>query len=226
MTPLIQAKDIRKTFLQPSKVELLKGISLDLLPEKSMAIMGASGEGKTTLLHILGTIEPADSGSLSICGKNFRKKHAHLIRHRHIGFIFQAFSLLEDFTAIDNILMPARIGRKSVSKKSPSYSQAEELLEVVDMKARAHFPAKLLSGGEKQRVAIARALFNDPEIILADEPSGNLDHENSTIIHSILMELVKKMKKGLIVVTHDEELAHLCDEIFLLKGGVLTSLRK
>ncbi len=226
MTSLISAKDIRKTFRHPSKVELLKGISLDLLPEKSMAIMGASGEGKTTLLHILGTIEQADSGALAICGEGVRKKHAHRIRHQHIGFIFQAFSLLEDFTAIENILMPARIGRKSVSKKSAAYQQAEELLEVVDMKSRAHYPAKLLSGGEKQRIAIARALFNDPDIILADEPSGNLDHENSMIIHSILMELVKKMKKGLIVVTHDDELAHLCDEIFLLKGGILTPLKK
>ncbi len=222
MTPLIQAREITKTFYQPSHVELLKNVSLDLLPEKSMAIMGASGVGKTTLLHILGTIEPANSGSLSICGESFRKSHAHQVRHRHIGFIFQAFGLLEDFTAIDNILMPARIGGKSVLKKSVAYQQAEELLEVVDMKARAHFPAKLLSGGEKQRIAIARALFNDPEIILADEPSGNLDHENSTVIHSILMELVKKMKKGLIVVTHDEELAELCDEIYLLKDGVLT----
>jgi lipoprotein-releasing system ATP-binding protein len=225
MTPLISAKEITKTFLRPSKVELLKGISLDLLPERSMAIMGASGEGKTTLLHILGTIEQADQGSLSICGKPLKRMQAPLIRHKHIGFIFQAFSLLEDFTALENILMPARIGRKSVSKKSPAYQQAEELLEIVDMKARAHFPAKLLSGGEKQRVAIARALFNDPEILLADEPSGNLDHENSTIIHSILMELVKKMKKGLIVVTHDQELAHLCDEIFLLKDGLLSPIK-
>ncbi len=218
---ILNAHDLHKSFTSPAKLHLLKGISLELAPAASVAIMGKSGEGKSTLLHILGTLEKPSSGKLEICGQKVDSAAAPGLRSRHIGFIFQAFNLLEEETALDNILMPARIARKSVSKGSPAYKRATHLLERVGLQDRAHFLAKLLSGGEKQRVAIARALCNDPELLLADEPSGNLDSAHSHEIHQLLLQLTKEQGKALVVVTHDRELASLCDTILTLKEGHL-----
>lgn len=214
---ILEAKHIRKSFYSPKKVDLFSDISLSLPAGKSMAICGRSGEGKTTLLHIFGTLEEPDSGSIEIGGVRSTPANAALLRNRHIGFIFQSYNLLEDFTALENVLMPARIARLPFDRK-----KGLELLAKAGLEERAHFPTKFLSGGEKQRVAIVRALCNHPDLILADEPSGNLDQENATKIGSLLLQLVKEEKKSLILVTHDQNLASLCDETYLLSAGRLS----
>lgn len=218
---LLHADRIAKTFYYPAQVDLIRGVSCDLYEQESIAIMGSSGVGKSTLLHLLGTLESPTSGSLTIVGKSTEKFPLSLLRNQHIGFVFQTFNLLEDHTSLQNILMPALIANKDISKHSFSYDRAFELLEKVKMKDRAHFPAKLLSGGEKQRIAIARALLNDPEILLADEPTGSLDEANSEIIQDLLASCVEDLGKGLIVVTHDPLFAKRCHKTFYLQGGKL-----
>ncbi|MCB1180770.1 MAG: ABC transporter ATP-binding protein [Chlamydiia bacterium] len=219
--PILSAKKIKKSFSYPNKIDILKEISMDLYPGQSIAIMGASGEGKTTLLHILGTLEKPTKGELFIQGKSSIKNPSPILRNKHIGFVFQGFNLLEDYTAIGNVLMPALIAGESITKGSPIYRRAEKLLSLVGLEKRMKYTSKLLSGGEKQRVAIARALCMNPEILLADEPSGNLDEQTSKKIHELLFYSTKELGKGLIVVTHDKELASLCDQIFYLKNGYL-----
>lgn len=219
--PILVAKDLFKTFYDPQQIHILAGVCLEVNPTDTIAITGASGEGKSTLLQILGSLEIPTKGDLEIAGKKVVKSNAAAIRNKHIGFVFQAFHLLEDYTTFENVLMPARIARKDVHKNSPAYKRAEMLLKLVGLEDRASFRTKLLSGGEKQRVSIARALCNDPDILLADEPSGNLDKRNSDLIHELLINFSKEQGKGLIVVTHDEELASLCNRRFNLKSGLL-----
>ncbi len=223
MTILI-AEHLKKSFLDPKRLDVLSDISLTLSAGESIAICGRSGEGKTTLLHILGTLETPDSGRLTIAENVVDHRTAYRLRQQYIGFIFQSFNLLEDFTTLDNVLMPARISRQSTDESSIAYQNAIENLREVDLLNRAHTPAKLLSGGERQRVAIARALCNDPALILADEPSGNLDHANALRIGELLMRCVNAKKKSLILVTHDPDLATLCSSRYLLKDGVLEPL--
>ncbi|MBS0620464.1 MAG: ABC transporter ATP-binding protein [Verrucomicrobia bacterium] len=220
MSIVLKAQAIRKSFSNPTPLEVLKGIDLEVKQGESIAIVGKSGEGKSTLLHILGTLEKPTSGKLEICGSNATSLDK--LRSQHIGFIFQTYNLLEDYTVLDNVLMPARIARKPVHPTSPAYKRAQLLLEQVGLTSRSHFLAKLLSGGEKQRVCIARALCNNPELVLADEPSGNLDHTHSKEIHHLLTNLTKQYGKSLIVVTHDKELAALCDQTLILKDGNLS----
>lgn len=215
---LLEAKNIYKTYKNPHPLHILKGVDLELKKNQSIAIMGASGIGKTTLLHILGTLETFQEGTLSILNNTLLNDE---IRNKHIGFIFQTYNLLEDLTLLDNVLMPAYISRQNIKKESPAYKRALLLLEEVGLDKRINHLAKTLSGGEKQRATIARAFCNNPDIILADEPSGNLDHENSKIIHSLLLNSVKKFNKSLIVATHDKELASLCDKIYHLEDGKL-----
>ncbi len=217
--PILQAKGIRKSFHHPISLTILDGISLDLFAGQSIAIMGPSGEGKSTLLQILGTLEEPTEGSLFVAGKEVCKSNAPLIRNRHIGFVFQAFNLLEDYTVLENVLMPAKIGGKSCKDL---IDHGMRLLEAVGLSHRASFATKLLSGGEKQRTAIARALCNDPDVILADEPSGNLDHSTSLKIHEHLLSATTQLKKGLIVVTHNASLAGLCDKKLHLCAGKLS----
>lgn len=218
------AQNLHKAFYHPVKVQILHGISLDIQRGEAIAIMGASGEGKSTLLHIMGTLESACAGSLKIAGQDVTISNKSRLRNRHIGFVFQAFHLLENYTVLENILMPAKIARRSTSPKSEAFQHANHLLNEVGLADRAHFHTKLLSGGEKQRVAIARALCNDPDLLLADEPSGNLDHGTSVPIHHLLLSFAKGKKRGLLVVTHDDSLAKLCDKRFLLKNGLLERL--
>lgn len=218
----IQARDLHKSFKDNGAVvPVLQGVNLEVHCGETVAIMGRSGEGKSTLLHILGTLEDSTKGYLSIAGHSVGSFNRNFIRNRHIGFVFQAFHLLEDFSVMDNILMPARIGRRSVSAESPSHKNAMELLEKVGIGHRAHFLVKLLSGGERQRVAIARALCNNPDIILADEPTGNLDGNTADGIHDLLLDFVHTTGKALVVVTHNEELAALCDKRYFLHNGRL-----
>lgn len=213
------AKDIKKSFPSVEGVSnILNGVNLTLEKGKSLAIMGASGEGKTTLLHILGGLETPTSGIVTINDRIITSKNAAEIRNLNIGYIFQTYNLLEDLTAIENIVMPAKI-KRDISKKS--YSKALDLLQKINLENRKDHLAKSLSGGEKQRVAIARAFCNDPEIILADEPTGNLDHHNSISIHNLLFSFIKDRMKSLIIVTHDKELASMCDNIHILKDGFL-----
>lgn len=210
---ILKAKTITKSY---PKIQVLAGISLTVKSGESIAICGRSGEGKTTLLHILGTLEEPDSGEIEIAGQRLTRSTAPHIRNQQIGFIFQAYNLLDDFSALENVLMPARIARKPVGRQ-----KGLELLTLVGLEAKADLPAKLLSGGERQRVAIARALCNDPNLILADEPTGNLDRANGKKIAELLLSL----KKSLIIVTHDPEIAALCDHQYLLQEGHLNQVR-
>lgn len=219
--PLLVAHQICKRFQEPQEVEVLKGVDVSLEAGEVIAIMGASGEGKSTLLHILGMLEPPSSGTLEICGVLAKPTAAARLRRRHMGFIFQAYHLLPDSTALDNVLLPAHIAGHAIFRGSEAYARALALLEHVGLGHRCLFLTKLLSGGEKQRVAIARALMNNPHILLADEPSGNLDQATSTQIHHLLIDAAKKHNKGLLIVTHHEGLAQLCDRRLILYQGKL-----
>jgi len=213
MQYLIEAKNIHKSY---ENTKVLNGVDVSLKKNSSLAIMGASGEGKTTLLHILGSLEDFDAGSLNIL--NFT---TNSLLCEKIGFIFQNYNLLDDFTLLENILSPPSIARKNISSNSEMHNRAIDLLQMVGLDSRKDILAQKLSGGEKQRAAIARALIMDPDIILADEPTGNLDYKNSIIVHELLISSVKKHKKSLIVATHDKSLASMCDEIYTLKDGII-----
>ena len=211
---ILRAKNLSKTFKAPSKVTLFSDVSLDLDPGESLAIVGPSGVGKSTLLHILGTLEKPDSGTLEIAGIDALHSSNHKLRNTAIGFVFQGSHLLDDLSALDNVLMPARIAGKITPKHK---KRAKKLLEDVGLTSHKHHLCKLLSGGEKQRVAIARALMNDPDLLLADEPTGNLDEETSLAIQNLLL----KAGKALILVTHDPELASACTRTLHLHHKML-----
>ena len=215
---ILKATGLCKSFLSPTPFSVFEGIDLEIDQGESIAIIGKSGEGKSTLLNILGTLDTPSSGDLSICGITPTPQNVSDLRNQKIGFVFQFYHLLDEFTALENVLMPMRIGRKN---KKASLCKAHALLEEVGLEHRAHTLAKLLSGGEKQRVAIARALSNDPELVLADEPTGNLDQDHSEQIQQILLNVVNTHKKALIVVTHDEEFASKCDRTLTLQKGSL-----
>ena len=221
---LLETKNISKSFYYPNLVSIFKEISLQVHAKQSVAIIGRSGEGKSTLLQILGTLEDPCQGSLFINGNLVTNSNRAQIRNQNIGFVFQSFHLLEDHTALENVMMPARIARKPCGKGSIAEARALELLEKVDLIDRAHYHTKLLSGGEKQRIALARAMCNDPNIILADEPSGNLDNQTASLIHEILLGFAQQDNKALLLVTHDRELAKLCTHQYELKNGVLEKI--
>lgn len=215
--PILVAKNITKTFFQPIRCDILKEVFLTVHTGETIAIMGPSGVGKSTLLHILGTLDTPCNGSLEISGKSIVKNPTTAIRNQHIGFIFQNYNLLDEYSVLDNVLMPAKIARQGNQE-----TRAKTLLEQVGLASHTQHLAKLLSGGEKQRVAIARALCNNPDLILADEPSGNLDDTHSTHIHDLLLSSAKELNKALIVVTHNLELAQQCDRVYTLHNGHLT----
>lgn len=220
-TPVLEAKDLHKSFDYPIKINIIKGINLTVKRGETVAITGRSGQGKSTLLQLLGTLEPPTSGSIKIVNQRLTAFNKGKIRNKNIAFVFQSFHLLEDYTALENVLMPARIGREDISVGSKIYQHGLMLLNRVGLVDRAHFSTKLLSGGEKQRVAIARALCNDPDLILADEPSGNLDKQTADHIHELLLDFAKKGNKSVIIVTHDRNLAALCDNQYELIDGQL-----
>lgn len=221
---LLEAQNIAKSFYYPKTVSILKGISLQVKAGESVAIVGRSGEGKSTLLQILGTLEDPCKGGLFIEGSKVTPSNRTSLRNEKIGFVFQSFHLLEDYTALENVLMPARIARQPVYKGSEAESRALALLDKVGLADRAHFHTKFLSGGEKQRVALARAMCNDPCLIMADEPSGNLDGHTAKMIHEILLQFAQHKDKGLLLVTHDRELAKLCTKQYELRDGFLESI--
>lgn len=221
MTEVLKAIDIHKTFSYPSKISILSGVNLTLHRGETVAILGRSGEGKSTLLQILGTLDSPTKGKLEIDGEEVTAFNKAEIRNQNIAFIFQSFHLLDDYTALENVLLPASIGRESTKKGSEAYQRGIDLLTRVGLAERIHFNTSLLSGGEKQRVAIARALCNDPDIILADEPTGNLDGMTASQIHKLLLDFAKDEGKAFIVVTHDPALANLCSKQYRLEGGKL-----
>lgn len=207
----IKADKVSKNY---GDLVVLDNISFQVQQGQTVAIVGASGSGKSTLLHILGTLDSANSGNVELLGEPISRKNVHRFRNQHIGFVFQSFHLIDDLSALDNVLVPAMIGRKA-------NVDGMELLKRCDLTDKAHVSAKFLSGGEKQRLSIARAFCNDPEIILADEPSGNLDSKNSKLIHELLLNSAQELGKSLIVVTHDTSLAKMCDVCYTLTDGKL-----
>lgn len=213
---MIEARDIHKSY---GSLEVLKGISLDVARGEVVAIVGASGAGKTTLLQILGTLSAADSGSLLIDGTDVSKlndKALSQFRNEHVGFVFQFHHLLPEFTALENVCIPALIGHRD---RVRSEARARDLLGMMGLSERLdHKPAQL-SGGEQQRVAIARALINSPSVLLADEPSGNLDSVNRDEIHRLFFSLREKLGQTIIIVTHDEGLAGMADRKITMSDG-------
>lgn len=215
---MIKAKDIRKSF---GSLEVLKGISLEVSKGEVVAIVGASGAGKTTLLQILGTLSSADSGSLTIDGvelSGLGDKALSRFRNERIGFVFQFHHLLPEFTALENVCIPAFIARRD---RAEVEAKARELLEMMGLKERLEHKPAQLSGGEQQRVAIARALINSPAVLLADEPSGNLDSRNRDEIHQLFFELRDKLGQTVVIVTHDEGLASMADRKITMSDGTI-----
>lgn len=216
---MIRCTDIHKRF---GNLEVLKGISLEVAAGEVVSIVGASGAGKTTLLQILGTLLAPDQGRVEIDGRDvcgLSDRALSRFRNEHIGFVFQFHHLLPEFTALENVMIPALIGRRD---KGASERRAVELLRTVGLAERSgHKPAQL-SGGEQQRVAIARALMNEPAVLLADEPSGNLDSQNREEIHRLFFELRERLGQTIVIVTHDEHLADEADRrIVLLDGRII-----
>ncbi len=216
---MIKAQNIHKSF---GSLEVLKGVSLNVAPAEVVSIVGPSGAGKTTLLQILGTLSPMDSGSLSINGvhiESLSDKQLSDFRNRQIGFVFQFHHLLPEFTALENIMMPALIARRNPKQVE---REATELLKMMNLSERASHKPSALSGGEQQRVAIARALINRPALLLADEPSGNLDTKNRDEIHSLFFRLRDELGQTTLIVTHDEGLAAMADrKISMIDGKIL-----
>ncbi len=217
---ILIAKNIKKSFSSPYKTELLKGIDLTINHQESLAIVGKSGAGKSTLLHILGTLDTLSEGELIINGMNIKETNCYAIRKKKLGFVFQSHYLLENYSVIDNVIMPAKIARVRFNKQELGL----HLLAAVGLHEHAYLPVKVLSGGEKQRLAIARALCNNPDLILADEPTGSLDSFHAEMVYDLLLRLVKEQGKSIIIVTHDLKAAHLCDRILILKDGFLSEV--
>ncbi len=215
---MIEAAGIRKRY---GALEVLKGVDLRVAKGEVVSIVGASGAGKTTLLQILGTLERADAGVLRINEEEVTKLGSNALsafRNAHIGFVFQFHHLLPEFTVLENVMMPGLIAGKSKGECAP---RAGELLARLNVLPRKdHKPAQL-SGGEQQRVAVARALFNSPSVVLADEPSGNLDSAHARELHQLFFDLRKELGQTFVIVTHNEELADMADRKLVMKDGVM-----
>ncbi len=219
--PLLRAKSLTKTFFTPDPMPLIRGVDLEVHPGECVAIVGKSGDGKTTLLHLLGLLDEPTSGECWIEGKLANRTNRSHLRRHSIGFVFQAFHLLEELSPLENILMAAKIRREDVSKGSAAYKRACDLLEGFGLGQRINFATKLLSGGEKQRVALARALLSSPPLILADEPTGNLDAESGAFIQETLLAL-RNEGKAVVIVTHDDTFAKKADRRLRLQHGVVS----
>ena len=215
---MIKAQNIKKSF---GSLEVLKDINLEIPKGEIHSIVGASGAGKTTLLQILGTLSKPDSGDIFFNDKNissFSEKELANFRNREIGFVFQFHHLLPEFTALENVCIPAFIAKKS---KAEAEKRALELLDYLGLTDRIEHKPSELSGGEKQRVAVARALVNNPSVVLADEPSGNLDSANRNELHELLFKLRDDFGQTFIIVTHDDNFADRSDKIIHIKDGVI-----
>ena len=217
---MISAKGIHKSY---GDLHVLKGVDLEVKVGEILSIVGKSGAGKSTLLHILGTLDTPDSGSLSIDGTsmgNMKSKELAKFRNERIGFIFQFHHLLSEFSAIENVAIPALIAKKN---KNTSLARAKELLDYLGLADRFEHKPSELSGGEQQRVAVARALMNNPAVVFADEPTGNLDNETSDDLHTLIKSLRKDFDQTFVIVTHNDELANLSDRKLTMVNGTFAN---
>ena len=214
---MIKAVGITKSF---GELQVLKGIDLEVRKSEIVAIVGASGAGKSTLLQILGTLSTPDSGMLRIDGidtLSLKDKQLAQFRNARLGFVFQFHHLLPEFTALENVMIPALIAGRS---ESQARQQAEKLLTAVGLEHRTGHKSSELSGGEQQRVAIARAIVNSPAVLLADEPSGNLDSATKQEIHKLFFDLRDSLGQTIVIVTHDQSLASMCDRCLEMNDGL------
>lgn len=215
---ILISSNIHKSY---GSLEVLKGINLEIEKGEIVSIVGASGAGKSTLLHILGTLDKPDQGEIYINRQNLMEmKSAALARFRNknIGFIFQFHNLLPEFTALENVCIPAFIGKRS---QNAVEKEAKRILDLLGLQDRLQHKPSELSGGEQQRVSVARALINNPDIIFADEPSGNLDSKNANELHQLFFQLRDELDQTFVIVTHNEELAKMADRILEMKDGVI-----
>lgn len=223
---ILEAQDLFKTYVggDGGKIHVLEGVNLTVKRGEMVAIVGASGAGKSTLLHVLGGLDRPTSGTVSLGGETVTGRDdvaLSQLRNQKVGFVFQFHHLLREFSALENVMMPLRIGGWETVKAK---IRAEELLTRLGLKPRMHHRPSELSGGEQQRTAVARALSADPAILLADEPSGNLDHTNAEMLHDLFAELARDLELGMVVVTHNRSLAARADRVLLLEDGKLVDM--
>lgn len=215
---MLKATGIYKKYGQ---LEVLKAVDITVNKGEIVSIVGSSGAGKSTLLHILGTLDTADKGTININGQQIESLSAYKLaafRNRHIGFVFQFHHLLPEFTALENVCIPGWIAG---SGKADVLARANELLKTLGLGSRLENKPHQLSGGEQQRVAVARALINNPDIVMADEPTGNLDSANARELHQLFIDLRNKLDQTFLIVTHNEELAKMSDRILMMKDGLM-----
>lgn len=213
---MIEVKSLYKSY---DSLTVLKDINITINKSEIVSIVGASGAGKTTLLQIIGTLDKADKGEVWINNKNINQlkdNNLSAFRNKEIGFVFQFHHLLPEFTALENVCIPAYIAKET---KKNARIKAEELLDLLNLKDRINHKPSELSGGEQQRVAVARALINHPSILLADEPSGNLDSNNAKELHNLFFKLRELYNQTVVIVTHNEELAEMSDRKIIMKDG-------
>jgi len=226
MTAMLEAQGLRKVYRggDGNPIEVLAGIDLSVDRGEFVAIVGASGSGKSTLLHLLGALDSPSGGTVRLAGQSYDDHTAEAlaaVRNKKLGFVFQFHHLLREFTALENVMMPLLIAGEDDAK---ARSRAEELLAAVGLAGRMSHRPSQLSGGEQQRAAVARALVADPLVVLADEPSGNLDYANSERLHQLFAHLSRQFETALVVVTHNRSLAGRADRVLSLDGGRLIPL--